>query len=124
MRPIIDIVLESQVPEVQHIIAEALRIIEQISAKKVDTQKTKVDMGEDGAIRIQVIPTDHLATGVDMYLYSADNIIVGVSHGAHEHFDSAFPGRDIGTAAIIKFRDLIYAEQTTTVRMRRGKPYS
>jgi hypothetical protein len=59
-----------------------------------------------------------------MYIYSADDIIVGVSHGAHEHFDKGYPGDHIPEASLKRFKELLHSKQSTTVIFKEGKPYS
>jgi hypothetical protein len=123
MKPIIEFDSDSHSPEIQFILKGAIAIIEQLSDEKIDHQKTRI-YEEKGEINIEVNPNSDHAVGIYMFIYEKDDIAVGLTHGAHEHFDRGYPGNHIPEAALKRFKELLFSEQTTTVISKKEKPYS
>jgi hypothetical protein len=123
MKPKIEIDISKQSANIQKIIHEAIDIIDKLSGDKINQEETKVFILDD-IIWISVEPIDSHAIGIYLQIWDSEDLAVGVSHGSHKHFDKLYPGSNIAEAAINHFRDLLLSEQSTTVTLKKGKPYS
>jgi len=111
--------LETQEEMIEKIISRARHITEHLNVLKVDLQKSRIF--DDAGVRIEVYPNDERARGVYMCIRGVSDIVVGVIHGGHEHFDSTHYDNDISGKALAFFKSLLHARQITTDKLKHGE---
>lgn len=124
MKPKVDIQPDDLPPNMKGILETLVGIIDRLSPEKLSVDGTRIYRDKKRKLCVEVQPSSNQGIGVYLYVWSVDDIAVGVSHGAHEHFDRGYPGKDIAQCALDRFKALLYSEQITTIKSRKGKHYS
>lgn len=119
MIPAIKRKLGPQEEPIEKIIESAIKITEHLNVLKVDLQKSKIF--EDEGIRIEIYPNDDRARGVYMCIRGGRDVVVGVIHGGHEHFDGNHCNDDVAAKALASFKSLLHATQITTDKLKHGE---
>ncbi|MDH3976586.1 MAG: hypothetical protein OEV42_20170 [Deltaproteobacteria bacterium] len=119
MNPEIKRDLAPQSEAIENILESAHDISESLNALKVDRNKSRIF--EDTGVRIEIYPNDERARGVYMCIRGGKDIVVGVIHGGHEHFDSTNLQDDVAGKALAYFKALLHAKQVTTDKLKHGK---
>lgn len=75
-------------------------------------------------VRVEIVPADEKAMPVYICIRGLDDIVVGILHGAHEHFNRSHPGAEIAERALNFFKSLLHSTQQINLRLKDGKVFS
>ena len=75
-------------------------------------------------VRVEIVPADEKAMPVYICIRGLDDIVVGILHGAHEHFNRSHPGAEIAEKALDFFKSLLYSTQQINLKLKDGQVFS
>ncbi len=114
--------VNSQPEEILKIVAEVKGIVADIDAEKVDLPSSRIYL--DAGVHVEIVPNGEKAMGVYICIRAVDDIVVGILHGAHEHFNNSYPATEIVEKALDLFKSLLYATQEINLKLKDGEIFS
>ena len=114
--------VKSQPAGVLKLVTKAKEIVAGIDAEKVDLLSSRIYL--DGGVRVEIVPNGKKAMGVYICIRGEDDIVVGVLHGAHEHFNGSHPAAKISEKALCFFKSLLHSTQEINLKLKDGRIFS
>lgn len=108
---------------------DILQIVERAKGIVADLDTEKIDLINSGiyqstGVRVEIVPADKKAMPVYICIRGEGDIVVGIMHGAHEHFNSSHLASEIPEKALGFFKSLLSSKQLINLKMKAGKVFS
>ena len=114
--------VNSQPEDILEVVERAKGIVTDMDAGKIDPDRSSVYKAT--GVRVEIVPADKKAMPVYICVRGLDDIVVGVLHGAHEHFNSSHPGVEIVEKALHFFKALLHSTQEINLKLKDGRVFS
>ena len=114
--------IDSQAEDILRVVERAKGIVADLDAEKIDL--TSSGVYQSTGVRVEIVPSDKKAMPVYICVRGEDDIVVGVLHGAHEHFNGSHPAAQISEKALCFFKSLLSSRQIINLKMKGGKVFS
>ncbi|MDT8317382.1 MAG: hypothetical protein RQ824_05260 [bacterium] len=114
--------VNAQPEEILKVVDSAKEIVAGVDAGKVDPERSGVYRST--GVRLEVVPADERAMPVYICVRGKDDIVVGIMHGAHEHFNSSHSASEITEKALGFFKSLLHSTQQISLKLKDGKVFS
>lgn len=114
--------IDSQAEDILRVVERAKGIVTDLDAEKIDLASSGVY--QSTGVRVEVAPSDKKAMPVYICVRGEDDIVVGVLHGAHEHFNGSHPAAKISEKALSFFKSLLHSTQEINLKLKDGRIFS
>lgn len=104
------------------VVERAKGIVSDLDTEKIDLTGSRIYplIG----VRVEIVPVDEKAMSVYICIRALDDIVVGILHGAHEHFNQSHPGTEIVEKALDFFKSLLNSKQIINLKKKGEKVFS
>ena len=114
--------VNSKSEDILGLVERAKEIVSGLDSEKINLTSSRIYplIG----VRVEIVPADEKAMPVYICIRGLDDIVVGVLHGAHEHFNLSHPGAEIAEKALSFFKSLLHSTQQINLKLKDGKVFS
>lgn len=114
--------IDSQPEDILQVVEKAKNILTGLDTGKIDLASSGIY--KSTGVRLEVVPADEKAMPVYICVRGEADIVVGIMHGAHEHFKSSNHASEITEKALDFFKSLLHSTQQISLKLKDGKVFS